>query len=398
MASPQINHGTESVGTTGRIVASAPDSLTKRVPELDGLRGVAIALVLMVHYGANQLHTKSGTFLNYIREGLAVGWCGVDLFFVLSGFLIGGILIQHRESPNYFRTFYLRRFARIFPLYYAWLFATLLLLALPLSDQLHNVVQPAIPFWSYFTYLQNILSLKLGEFGPEWFGPTWSLAVEEQFYMLFPLLVRFCPPRRLPWWFVTLALSATTFRVFAYFFTPGHGFTGYMLLPCRLDSLLLGALAAWLVRKPGFIDGLRRNLWFLYLVCGLVLTTMLGFRLARDGGLLSESNALLGYLLLATLFCSLLLLALFSDNRWIKAIVSNRWLGKLGVISYGVYLLHQPTSYLLHSLIWHQAPLITDASRLLTTAFALTVTIVLASLSWRFFESRCVNWGHRFVY
>jgi len=398
MALTPVQVSAETGAPAGPVAGSVPDYLGRRVPELDGLRGLAIALVLMVHYGANQLHPKPGTILNYVREGFSFGWCGVDLFFVLSGFLIGGILIENRASPNFFKTFYVRRVCRIFPLYYAWLLVTLLLLALRLPDHVHNLVQPALPFWSYFTYTQNVLSLKLGDFGPEWFGPTWSLAIEEQFYLLFPLLVRFCSPRRLPGWLVVLVFSATMFRVLAYFFTPHPGFASYLLLPCRWDSLLLGALTAWLVRRPGFVEGVKQNESFLFWVGGVILATLFGLRLARQGGLLSLSNALLGFLLLAILFCGLLLLALFSRKKWIKAIFTNRWLCKLGCVSYCVYLIHQPVAFLCHNLIWHQSPIISGVPKLMTTVLALGTTLGLALLSWRFFESKCVNWGRKFAY
>jgi len=382
----------EAASLPGRLLSG------RRIPELDGLRGIAILLVLMVHYGANQLHPPSGSVLNYIREGLAVGWCGVDLFFVLSGFLIGGILMQNRDSENYFKTFYLRRLARIFPLYYGWLILSVILFALPLAKNVHHLVEPAIPFWSYFAYVQNITSLPLGDFGPEWYGPTWSLAVEEQFYLLFPLLVRFCPTSRLPGTLAVLALSATSFRVLAYFFAPSHGFAAYLLLPCRWDSLMLGALVAWLVRQPAAVDQIKRNLWALYAACGVILIAILGLRGAHEGSLLSQSNALIGYLLLAIFFCCLLLLSLYSKNPLIRAVVTNRWLGQLGVISYCVYLIHQPVAYLVHGLIWQREPLISSVQGLLTTGLALVATIIIASLSWRFFESRCVRWGRRFAY
>src|SRR3990167_10051651 len=91
----------------------------KKIIELDGIRGVAIALVLIWHYFATQLWVQDGTLLYYFRYMSALTWSGVDLFFVLSGFLIGGILLDHREAGNYFRVFYIRRVCRIFPLYYA---------------------------------------------------------------------------------------------------------------------------------------------------------------------------------------------------------------------------------------------------------------------------------------
>src|SRR5882724_11376744 len=98
-----------------------------RVPELDGLRGVAILLVLLFHYISLEGPTKTGSWSSFLQRIVIMGWTGVDLFFVLSGFLIGGILIDVRGSPNYFKTFYARRFFRIIPIYYLWILFYILL-------------------------------------------------------------------------------------------------------------------------------------------------------------------------------------------------------------------------------------------------------------------------------
>jgi peptidoglycan/LPS O-acetylase OafA/YrhL len=101
--------------------------LRARIQELDGLRGLAILLVLIVHFISQEGSTAPHSFPSYLQRIVAMGWTGVDLFFVLSGFLIGGILMDVR-SPTYFRTFYIRRFFRIVPIYYAWIVLYILLL------------------------------------------------------------------------------------------------------------------------------------------------------------------------------------------------------------------------------------------------------------------------------
>jgi len=93
---------------------------TARIPQLDGLRGVAILLVIALHYLNDSEHGSFGSFLYRFGSTFRLGWVGVDLFFVLSGFLIGGILLDAREAKNYFRTFYIHRFFRILPIYYLW--------------------------------------------------------------------------------------------------------------------------------------------------------------------------------------------------------------------------------------------------------------------------------------
>ena len=391
----------DTEGRTAAEIGSASPAAalsSGRVPELDGVRGLAIALVVLCHYGAHQMTSAPGTAFNLLHIALTFGWVGVDLFFVLSGFLIGGILMENRNSPHFFSTFYLRRVCRIFPIYYLWLGGALVLLAAGLPEHLRKLVQPDVPFWSYFTYTQNLLLPKLGDFGNEWFGVTWSLAVEEQFYLLFPLLVRFCPATRLPRLLAVLAVSAVAFRAFAWFVLPAPGLTGFVLLPARWDSLCLGALTAWLVRRQGFIEGVKRYEQAIWIGGGAILAALAGMRLAHQGDLRSPAMHFAGLTLLAIFFCGLLLLALYSRRKWVTTFFRNVWLRRLGGISYGVYLIHQPVSYLLHAALWRQEPKMTNLPRALTTLLALGTTLGIASLSWRFFESKCVNWGRKFAY
>src|ERR1700733_7813020 len=127
----------------------------RRIPQLDGLRGIAVLLVVLYHFVPSMVLAGIG-----LQRSFHFGWCGVDLFFVLSGFLIGGILLDARESPSYFRTFYSRRFYRIFPLYYIWIFFYAVLAAgafsrLPASIA---VAWPgARPLVVYALFLQNVV-------------------------------------------------------------------------------------------------------------------------------------------------------------------------------------------------------------------------------------------------
>src|SRR5580704_6073285 len=137
--------------------------VTTRIPALDGLRGLAISLVVFFHYGwFKSEHGWAATAANVIGTVFRLGWTGVDLFFVLSGFLIGGILMDHRDAENYFRTFYIRRICRIFPLYFLWvaLFFILTWLLFPFCNQvwygwLFARDFSKVPWWSYLFFLQN---------------------------------------------------------------------------------------------------------------------------------------------------------------------------------------------------------------------------------------------------
>lgn len=163
----------------------------ERIPELDGLRGLAIFLVILYHYVAMAPHGTSHTWPARIGTILGQGATGVDLFFVLSGFLIGGILLKTKTSPRYYKAFYLQRFHRIFPLYYGWilLFGVAMMVARKLGGTSGGEFRIAIPYWVYFIFIQNYFFGSTAVPGA-WLVHTWSLVVEEQFYLISPPLVR----------------------------------------------------------------------------------------------------------------------------------------------------------------------------------------------------------------
>jgi peptidoglycan/LPS O-acetylase OafA/YrhL len=166
------------------------------IPALDGLRGIAIILVMLHHF----TYYRPETGIDAVIAGVPLfGWVGVDLFFVLSGFLITGILLDSRGSTRYFTNFYARRTLRIFPLYYLVLF--LALVALPQFPSVHTVLAGDIempPRWPYWAYLTNFSVAERG-FVHGWVDVAWSLAIEEQFYLVWPLVIWLCPQRLLPW-------------------------------------------------------------------------------------------------------------------------------------------------------------------------------------------------------
>src|SRR5579872_27934 len=142
---------------------------SRRIPQLDGLRGVAILLVLVYHYVSFAIQYGAPHFVTVLSIPANIGWSGVNLFFVLSGFLLGGILLDARGSPNYFRTFYIRRICRIFPLYFAFLVT-----AFVACKALHSPAQ--IPWWYCPAFLQNFWMAVHNNFAGPFLTPTWTLA------------------------------------------------------------------------------------------------------------------------------------------------------------------------------------------------------------------------------
>src|SRR5262249_24162040 len=153
-----------------------PQNPQARIPEHDGLRGTAIFLVLTYHYVDTITVTHQVGFRYYVEHLFRLGWTGVDLFFVLSGFLIGGILRDVRSSSSYFRTFYIRRFFRIIPLYYAWILAYILLVSVAGAAVLAQanrgaLTKPNALIYEHFLFLQNFSLLKFAGLASAWFVP-----------------------------------------------------------------------------------------------------------------------------------------------------------------------------------------------------------------------------------
>jgi peptidoglycan/LPS O-acetylase OafA/YrhL len=223
--------------------ASAP---TARIEALDGLRGVAILLVVLFHalmfdvaaIGADRLE-----FGSVYARVVSLAWCGVDVFFVLSGFLITGILLRSKEAPHYFRDFYARRALRIFPLYYVVVVLLLFVLERPATTGPEKL--------SYLVYYQNVRYALWGEGTVDHARLiTWSLAIEEQFYLVWPAVVWFASRRAL----VRIAALAIVVAIALRFVLLAGGVeTTHFLTPCRVDTLMAGALIAVLGAPPRWV-------------------------------------------------------------------------------------------------------------------------------------------------
>ena len=374
-----------------------------RIPELDGLRGLAILLVLLLHYVADSRGGDLGSFLYRFKNLLRLGWSGVDLFLVLSGFLIGGILLDARDSPNYFRTFYLRRVHRILPIYYLWVslfvvvkFSASRWLPSPITESAGAF--HALPF--YYLFLQNFLSQVHGTLGWYWLAVTWSLAIEEQFYLVAPLLVRFLSTRALVFTLVATVIFAPLLRALMYnhesAILESKGYY-YVLMPFRADALALGMLAAvaWKTPRAQTLLLSNRNImkWVL-----LLLSLGLPILLKWFPGPTSHLTAVAGYSWLA-MFYVVLLLCVLADREGILA-QGMRWgfLMQLGGISYCVYLIHLLINGACHALILHSSPSIDSVQGVAVTLLAAALTWAIAKCSWRYFEGPLMRRGHRYSY
>lgn len=377
----------------------SPSSGSARIPQLDGIRGLAILMILLWHCLAGYLDLSRQWSLWVLRV-LNLAWTGVDLFFVLSGFLIGGIMLDYGRARNFLPVFYLRRALRIVPIYYLLLLSFVLARWAGLPErypELSRFFAPGPPLAAYFGFLQNFFFAAAGHGGPEWLSVTWSLAVEEQFYLCLPFVIFLVPRRRLAGVLIGLVLATPLLRIMLFDLPPRPGYADYLLMPARADSLLLGVLGAWLVRQPHLRSWLEQHRPAVYGALGLLAA-----------GVLALHQAYISYIALAMMAGGYTWIALFYWGLILTAVTEHRgpvaWLTRLrplrdlGRISYCVYLIHLVVPPLAHAVLLRQAPALRTWTDAAVTAGAVAATLGLAALSWRFFESRLVAWGHSFQY
>lgn len=343
----------------------------QRIPQLDGVRGIAILLVLIWH-SVSQMGPQAGFPLGYLSRAISLCWSGVDLFFVLSGFLIGGILLDTKQSPNYLSRFYVRRFFRIVPVYLVAVAAGLLL---------STPERPMLGALWYFTFTQNFW-MSLYDQWSYWLSISWSLAVEEQFYLFLPFVVlAIATTRSLAALLIALVGAALLIRV-AIFTTSDHYATAnYVLFPCRMDSLLIGVLAAMLVRVEWVREWMSQNVPFMYgALAALLLVPM--FMIFMAWGDASPFTLTVGLTLLALLYAVFLLVAVFDRSGPVSWLTNQPTLRYLGIGSYFIYLAHLMFIGLMPRTV-------------IGVGSGVGLTLIAAAISWRYFERPLINLGHR---
>jgi peptidoglycan/LPS O-acetylase OafA/YrhL len=382
-------------------------SSSARIPQLDGLRGVAILLVIGTHYLHDWQRGAFDSLLNRVVSPFRLGWTGVDLFFVLSGFLIGGILLDNRAAKNYFSVFYLRRLHRIVPIYFLWITLYVLTIVFAgawLANYIPLGAAPLHPVPYFYLFLQNYHNFPFAPLMWAWLGVAWSLGVEEQFYLLAPPLIRYLSLEKLRLCLLATLLIAPLLRVFVYFHIPDGFYFMYTWMPCRADSLALGVLAALFWRDGSIARwyAANRRLFFFALVLLLIpvviLLTPVSFFLKKSLLPHTVGMGTLGYSCFALLFTALLLLCLLEPAGLWSRFLRLGFLRELGTVSYCLYLIHFGTLYLAHGIILHARPRIYDLPGLGVTAFAFLLSYVLAKLSWIYFEQPLVRRGHSYQY
>lgn len=315
------------------------DRLANRIPELDGLRGIAVSMVLFWHFGGCLVDPSRSAWEQAIYSGTIGGRTGVDLFFVLSGFLIVGILLDNRNASNLFSVFYIRRAARILPPYFLLIAVYWLCYAATGPDAAFNA-NPSffVQFGAQITFTYNWLLAAFNDIVARGFSVTWSVAVEEQFYVVAPLAIFLTPPRNVRTLIISVALiSAFSRAVFGVLF-PQYDMAAYVLTPLRLDCLCLGAYVATIWRNEREMAQLRAHSRKLSiaLVALLAIFPLMIFAIHRD---LTFHMSVWGHFYLAVLYAVLMLFVLLRINQTIP-LLRTRVLQEAGRISYALYLFH----------------------------------------------------------
>jgi peptidoglycan/LPS O-acetylase OafA/YrhL len=370
--------------TESRTIAPA----TQHNAALDGLRGVAILSVMLYHFTGS--YKGANPLLHLWSLVAGAGWMGVDLFFVLSGFLITGILYDTAHAEHKVRNFYARRALRIFPLFYAVLFGLLLL-----TPVLHMHWRPE--HLLYFIYLSNVSRLLVPDFQlpSQWvnLGHLWSLAVEEQFYLLWPFVVWRAKNRTTLLRIVLAVLVAGPLLRVLLLATGMDPLDMSRLLVTRADSLLFGGGVALLARGPS-ADRIPAGKILTFAISLLAMLLFITHGPEQSSAWIST----VGYSAIAMCCASLIFLAQ-QGSYWVTALFDRPLLRFFGRYSYGLYLFHGLYFVYLRHLsgrlehLLHSGPL----AQLFIAVFGFLFSIALAVLSYHFFEAPILTLKRRFA-
>jgi len=357
-----------------------------RNPALDGVRGLAVLMVVFAHYVV-LLYLKvtpdAGSFITSLGY---FGAAGVDLFFVLSGFLICGILLDNRSVPNVLRIFFLRRACRIVPLY--WL---LLLMTWAAMHVLPNVapqmsVVDTTPMWAYASFTQNFAWAFGNHAIVSILRPTWTLAIEEQFYLFLPVLVLLFSRAGL----LLLLSGLWLLGPYARFTEPL--LTTQALLPWKIDGLMAGAILAIVVRDDGFLAA--RDRWKALVPVAVVGITFVAVATRVMG--VMPAPFFKSAIVMA--FMALVLWAHLEGEKTVGGLLASKPLVFLGQVSYGIYLLHQLVNVTMFRVLAGRHPGMVSAEDAGIALISTAVTLAVAVASFRWFEGPFIAFGHRFRY
>ncbi len=355
--------------------------LKHHFPFLDGLRGLAIISVIIYHCFPELLFSK-------------IGWVGVDLFFVLSGFLITGILVESKEKPFFFKNFFIRRALRIFPLYYLFLILMFFILPLIKNEPLGDFSYYQGHQMYFWLYIQNWLYSLEGF--PKNFAlhHLWSLGVEEQFYLLWPFVIYMMSFKRIIYVAVLLIFLAVFFRHFgslAGFVFPYK----YVNIFSRMDALLMGALVMLLLKE--FPNLIKKYALIGFLLSALIIICYIGLHKTLDFWYLDNVYSFIG---LAFACFLAICCADFKYSALLRSYLDTKILKWFGKYSYGIYIYHYPIYFICLKFlvpVFKNHGLSVLIADLLSGLSCIIITCIISYFSFNYFEVKFLSMKDRWT-
>jgi peptidoglycan/LPS O-acetylase OafA/YrhL len=361
---------------------------TSYIPQLDGLRGIAILMVVCFHYFPN-------TFL------FRFGWSGVDLFFVLSGYLLTGRLLPYLDDKKILQKFYWNRFVRIVPLYFTFLIVFFAIWFLFASKQTLSTYPYYSNHWlSFFIFIQNWVFIHYYPSSPGGLTHLWSLAVEEQFYLLFPLFILLIRERRkLFFTAVFLVIVIVIIRSLFFYlnilngdYEKTHWNTFF-----RLDSFFIGFILFLLIEKK--ITFLNSCSVFKYLSLFSFIILLTEICILKNPDARNSFYTTVGYTIVAIVYAALICFIL-SNNNFLTALTKKSFLKYTGKISYCIFIIHYPLyiagfGLLNKFLHMYNITITNNALVIINGVCCLPLTYFISHLSFKYYEQYFLKWKYK---
>jgi len=393
------------------VTASLPTTHTpeatfdQRIRALDGIRGLALIQVLLIHFAILNEVPETTVVDKVVGQVWDAGWIAMDSFFVLSGFLITGILYEAKSAKirHYFRNFYVRRSLRIFPAHYVYLLALLILLPFIMPEEKRAIEAIRQDWWWFATYLGNIrLVLDYGRRPDVFFtSHLWSLSVEEQFYLVWPVVVLLLGRAKLMVFCVFISLVALFTRI-GMVLAGVNAWVPYELTLTRMDSLAIGALVAIAVRDPHDLLWLKR--WFPQIAVVSAALIAIPALILGELYLFGDWEIAIVHTPLSVLY-GLLIFYFVTGVRGgkLERAFSQPFLVRLGRYSYAMYLWHLAVAYFLFAnfSIGTHVPTLFGSHLPGAITFAVAAfipTYIIGWLSWNFIEAPALGLKRHFPY